>query len=272
MKKLESISSAEETIGSTQKPIKIRLSDFNFYCCKHDVTEPKYFLLKELLASKFLEYFGIHMPDMVLVDLDEDHVRDLDEQPLHLHDLVGFKWLEDAQEVDRYTEIKKTRLRDRSVLLKILLFDIWILNCDRHSFNANLMMQRHSTMDAIMPIDHGMAFFGSDLVLFRSFFESETLEIGRNGSLLSIAAVSAAIRGTRDVKIMTNQVINEFKSSIELIKEDLDKILALVPDSWHIDCPMVKEILLDTIFSSEWYNKHIIEQFLLYLKQSSIIK
>lgn len=236
------------------------------------MTEPKYFLLKELLASRFLTHIGIDMPEIVLVDLDEHHVTDLDEQPLHLNDLIGFRWLDDSQEVDRHTRISKERISDRAIFLKILLFDIWILNCDRTNFNANLMMQRRSTRDNIIPIDHGMAFYGSDLALFSSVFDATTTEIGRNGSILSISAVTEVLIGTRDIQGLVSRVITQFKSSIELIIEDLDNILALVPDSWNIDCPLVKEILLDTIFSPEWYNKYIIEQFLLYLKQSSIIK
>ena len=213
-----------------------------------------------------------HSPEIVLVDLDEDHVIDLDERPTHLNDLIGFKWLDDAQEVDRHTEIKKSRVVDRAVFLRILLFDIWILNCDRTNFNANMMVQRHGATDYIVPIDHGMALFSMDLEHFMALFHAETLELGLGGSILSIPAVTTVLRGTRDIKSLTKTVIADFQSSIEVIREDLDNILSLVPHSWHIDCPLVKKILLDTIFSPEWYNKYIIEQFLLYLKQSSIIK
>lgn len=215
---------------------------------------------------------GISSPDIVLVDLDQEHIDNLDEQPPHLKDLVGFRWLDDAQEVDRHTEIKKSRIADRSIFLRILLFDIWILNSDRTVFNANLMMQRQSTEDSIIPIDHGMAFFSAPLIQFGESFQAETLEIGRNGSLLSLPPITALLKGTRDVKLLASQVMEEFKVSVETIVEDLDNILDLVPDSWHIDCPVVKKILLDTIFSSDWYESKIIEQFLLYLKQSSIIK
>lgn len=258
-------------MGTTQRPIQIRLSDYNFYCCKHDKTEPKYFLLKELLASKFLTHLGIDTPDIVLVDLDDDHVVDLNDRPTHLYDLVGFKWIDNAQEIDRYTEIKKDRIAYRSIFLRILLFDIWILNSDRIAFNANMIIQRQSKHDIIIPIDHGMAFYSAAMDDFHVFFQS-TLELGRNGSLLSIPSITALLKGTKNIKELTNQVIDDFKSSIFIILDDLDNILDLVPESWHIDCSLVKNILLDTIFSSDWHETKIIEQFLLYLKQSNIIK
>lgn len=272
MKELESIETYIEILNTSQKPFKLRLSDSNVYCCKYPTYNTSEFLLKEYLGSRFCNYLNIDSPSIVSAELKQEHITESKIMNASFDSCLCFRWLKNVNEISRLSKFDKRKIKDRLQLLRILLFDLWILNTDRNSFNPNLLIKRDGNSDSFIAIDHGMAFFASPLDTFESEFKKQRLSVSLDGTLLGIDGVLELLKNTQGIKTKTKVLTDNFITSIEQIILDLDEILDEIPTNWKIDSNDLKLKLLSTIFDENWYKKHIIEQFLQYLLVKGVIK
>lgn len=128
--------------------------------------------------------------------------------------------------------------------LKIALFDIWMCNEDRHFENPNLLYDLKNNL--FIPIDHSFCFNTNNL-------DKEPYLIADNESILDTPFLNRFFNGhlqtkTEEIRL---EILNEFKNNYNVCCQQLDTILAGIPNEWNSDRQYLKE-RLSFLFAENW--------------------
>lgn len=249
---IEAIHKVYDTNGSS--PVLVTCDDIEDWVCKYDQSVNS--LFNEFIASRFLNLWGLSTPPMSLVTVLPEHIPNtmiggrLQTRFFQKH-CFGSKLLLHAKEVDEFFEIFKSnyyelaKINSREDFLKIGLFDLWISNEDRNHNNYNLILKPEQdgtyTFNAI---DHVACFNsgGLNMPLYH-LTQDETL----------LTTDAAKILFSKGVKL--NAALDNLAEDLYLCSnechENLEDILADLPDSWGIDRAQVRNYI-EQIFDKNW--------------------
>ena len=237
-----------DTRGS--KPVRVFCNDMNYYVCRyHTGTGFPFALFNEYIAARFLQIWGLPVPDFAFVQINNEHVHQTP-YPYHFFKKATFgsKFMGDFKEVDKIfietSVLGKDNESGRYSFLKIALFDIWMCNEDRHFDNFNLLYDLKK--NTFVPIDHVFCFNSMNL-------DKLPYLISSNESLLSSPFLNRFF--DRNLQSRSNEIrlkiLEEFEHNVKCCYDELDKILSDTPIAWEPNPGYLKS-RLETFFSSKW--------------------
>jgi hypothetical protein len=239
-----------ETSGS--RPVRVFCNDLNYYVCKyHTGIGFPFALFNEYLAAVFLKKWQLPVPEFAFVNIRKEHVMQTN-YPFHYFSTIcfGSRFMGECKEVDKlFLEtplLSKTNNSGIETFLKIGLFDIWLCNEDRHFENFNLLYNLKT--NAFIPFDHVFCFNSANL-------NKEPYLISDNESILSSPFLPRFFERTLqpNLNVLRNNIIDDFKISIERCHEDLDDILEQIPVAWEPNIGFLRT-RLDFFFTEDWIN------------------
>lgn len=255
MKQLQTIQQVHkmfDTAGSS--PLLVTCNDLNDWVCKYD-RFPNY-LFNELIASEFGKLWGINVPCTSLIKVKAEHIpfeKYKNLQPNFFDkDCFGSLFLASTKEIDLTFEplFKDKAYRDKintkSDFLKIALFDIWLANEDRNYNNNNLLMYYAK--------DHSMSFYAIDHVnIFNSsFFNYGIQALTEDDSIINTGLAKLLFAHDRKLGVMVDKLVEIFYLCTKDCETNLERILALVPNSWAIDIVDIKAKMEHYLFNDAW--------------------
>jgi len=162
---LEEVEKKYNTSGS--RPLLVHASDLAYYVTKYPFYRKDPKLLNEFLAFHFAKIWGLYIPEMKLIRIKREHLPNnfLGMQLSYVsieNTLIGSQHLDGVTELfDKLSEgysNKDLNRFDKTLLLKIALFDIWLSNEDRNTGNMNLLASFKSDILSPVIIDNEKIF------------------------------------------------------------------------------------------------------------------
>ncbi len=234
-------------------PCKFICNDNNIYVVKHngDNTRNKH-LINEYIAFQLAQTINLRVPDYALVQIDQG----LFERTHHFRggrpDGVAFgsKWIDGTiknLDTQSYYIVGKS---DDSIslaknLLKIIIFDIWLINDDRAYNNPNVIVCENHNNTYLYAIDHAAIFANQSYINLER--EKEHCP-------------------TREDTLVNHPMFDEvcryfdslFKYEIDIIVEQITsvpepvikQIIASIPYEWKISATE-KALILDFLISRQ---------------------
>lgn len=237
-----------ETRGS--RPVRVLCNDLNYYVCKY-ATGPGFpsILFNELLAASFLKLWKLPVPDFGFVQIKTGHVKQTG-YPYHFFEKPAFGSLfsGELKEVDKFFLVEPLvrKVSENGIIqfLKIALFDIWLCNEDRHFENPNLLYDLK--INSFVPIDHAFCFNSNNL-------DEEPYLISDNESILETPFLNRFFNRhlqtkTEEIRL---QILHEFKNDTNECFQQIEPILAGIPEEWVPNRRYLKE-RLEFFFSDYW--------------------
>lgn len=238
-----------ETSGS--RPIKVLCNDLNFYVCKYFIGSGfASSLFNEYIAASFLKLWRLQVPDFAIVKVSTLHIKQI-AYPNHYFTIPCFGSLYHGNfpEFDKIMMNENKYLQKDSIsvlysFLKIGIFDLWMCNEDRNFNNFNLLF---NTVDNVfVPIDHVNCFNTNNL-------DIDQYLISDNESILDSPFLSLFLsRNLQQLKAKIRlEIINDFKSCVQICNDQLDNILIATPIEWNAKPDYLKQ-RLQFLFSENW--------------------
>lgn len=251
------------------EPVEVLCNDLNYYVCKYSDI-PAHQLMREYLGNQFLHRWNIRVPQGAFVTISQDHLSnnlsDRAQPRCFFIPTFGVQKHKFAKEIDALwvngLSEYYLKLIDRADFLKIILFDLWVSNEDRHAGNYNLMVDSgtEEISPYFLPIDHATIFnSGSEY--------REIYLISIEESLVSSPLFSRFCKRSATLEKEILEVLDEFPLLVHNCHEEIDHILAQIPTEWKIDIIKLKEYLNDNIFRPSW-REEVIFHFTSYIQQS----
>lgn len=257
MRKIQRVSSIQEIYEVIQTngslPVRVMCSDLEEYICKYQ--SPNFnSLVKELVASCFLNLWQIPTPYIALVEIKKEHIplfKLEKRQSQHQFDEVCF-----GSRVMKNTEVctpafmNSTNVKNLESLkadfLKIALFDIWMANDDRTPNNPNLLITPDSNQQMrFVAIDHAATFN-------TGFLERPLYELSFEDSILYSTLFSSMFRNSNKGKQMAEDAIQTFYQSVNDCEKELPFILDCIPRAWLSNPPHFLSRCRSALFSANW--------------------
>lgn len=235
------IISEKGTKGSS--PLYVMCDNHKKYYAKTtSKTIPRSELINEIICSYFLKIWGLKVPNIALVKIDNDVVDafisekgPLSERykPSSFDDyFVGFEEVTPAIELDKYiVRFKNKHQWNQFInpldLIKIGIFDAWVCNMDRMPKNPNILIHSNDAGFDFIPIDNAASFaYASDY----KGLNSAILRLEENKLILNIPVASSIIKFVPDKEL--NELNEDILSCISKCQEFMDDIFNQVPNEW----------------------------------------
>lgn len=264
-----SISKTEKVFDSGGNPILVECEDLNLWVCKHARTSPR-LLSNELLGSSFAQLWDLSTPEFCLLEISDDHLPLSNIiQPVFFKKHCFGSYFNSADQVIDLTIIPllrstsfRNKIANKSDYLKIGLFDIWLANEDRHPLHTNLLLSPRGKEYIFKVFDHDALFNQNNpgkypLVLLD---EECSLITGEISKLL--------FKRNKKLVNIVNEIVENFYLCVEKCLQNLENIVACIPDSWLIDRDEIYNALILSIFSDAWLKQ--CENYFRQLTQSYI--
>ncbi|WP_425391625.1 HipA family kinase [Ekhidna sp.] len=258
MKRLQSISQADKKFTTSgSQPFRILASDLEVYICKYPRNPTDFKLINELLGNQFAKNWGIKVPDMAFIDVQNEHIPDemlgggLSYVSLE-KSILGSKVIDDALDMadGLIDEMSSSELRKfkKEELLKIALFDIWLSNDDRNHNNNNLLIKEVQSERSLIAIDHEAIFNQGDL-------SRDIFELSYEDSLLYSGVYHKIFKNSKSNVELIEQINASLYENTRVCNEQIDEILGLIPAEWNVDTEKLRSRLHQNIFSEVWLKK-----------------
>jgi len=227
-------------------PILITCNDNNSYVCKYhsSIGEAKR-LFSEFVGAYFLKLWDLAIPDFALIKVKREHIP-IDFNIRINHNITCFGSKYNSSYIDINQTNDKIAYPNKSDLIKIALFDIWLRNEDRNFNNYNLLVDVESNRNFV-PIDHEQIFHTNNFNDFNPIEYHESL-IGSDlvKNLIKFKDVSGEFR--------TN-LKTYFVTKVQLCKENFVNIVEQLPQDWSINSKLLESAIFTKIFSDIWQNE-----------------
>ena len=145
--------------------------------------------------------------------------------------------------LDQTSAYEKLRFHNRSDLLKIVLFDIWLANDDRTGGHPNLLVTADEEGHTIRVMDHEGIFYGNNP-------ERELPLLTLEDSLLTHPAFRALLgrEFNKDAE-SAQQLVADLYLWAKACEQHTDEILSHLPADWRIDVatfrPLVQRLFTE---------------------------
>jgi hypothetical protein len=203
MEIVNAITILEEIHTTGHSPLKVQCDDGHIYIVKkrkHLQTDTE--MVSEFLCNYLCNRWGIKTPECKFVSvpselvLHDSNLTNRHKAKHYEHYLCfGSKFMPDAIDVEltdlNYIKGSRSIYNDMTELLKIGLFDLWVVNIDRKPTNLNLMKQimPNGKFDFVA-IDHAYAF---DTLRYDQL--TLDLELSTNESILYLDVAISIYKG-----------------------------------------------------------------------------
>lgn len=251
LRTLRSVQDISQVWETNLSPVLVLADDLQPYVAKHNRgLEPCSRLRNEWLAYHFAKLWGLPVLDAALLKLDPKHVGDKASnfcQPRYFkHTCFATGFIKEATEFGSF--LRKTRnydrlaFLDRNLLLKVVLFDIWLANDDRTANNPNLLMVEAPQGVGFRLMDHEAVFHGNNL-------DKALPPVTFDDTLLAHPAMPALLgRHFYRDPVLVDPPANEAYLCAQSCLDNLPTILAGIPQDWGIDPNTTHEQLIAHLF------------------------
>lgn len=173
--KQQSFYRSERMFTTGDNPILVTCSDMSDWVCKHGRMYSTV-LFSEVIGSTFAELWDLKTPQISFINVLKEHlpIEHLNVvQPAFFNKpCFGSLFIEESQVIDKTllpsfrNAVFRSKIMNKTDLLKIALFDIWLGNEDRHHGNSNLLLDQTLTNEYYFNVfDHG-AIFNSNALTY----------------------------------------------------------------------------------------------------------
>ncbi len=236
MEVVNAITILDEIHTTGHSPLKVQGDDGNVYVVKkrkHFQTDTE--MVSEFLCNYLCRQWGIKTPECKFVKVPKELILN-DSNLSNRHNVkhyenylcFGSKFMPDAIDVElsdlNFVKGFRSIFNDMAELLKVGLFDLWVVNVDRKPTNLNLMKQimTNGKFDFVA-IDHAYAF---DTLLYDQL--TKDLELSTNESILYLDVAASIYKelSSQDIDNVFNRYFLESISKCENgVKDFLDEIV-----------------------------------------------
>jgi len=250
------------TFDSAHDPIRVKCQNLENYIIKGNHSTNLFNdmgYLNEFLCSHLLPQWGIKTPEIAIVNVSQDLLKDL---PSKYRSRFYENWCFGSKEIKPMEDflptlfnLKKGRFINQfnspSDFIKIGLFDLWILNLDRNPNHSNLIMDV-KTKREIYAIDHYYAFNkGSE---YNSL--NNKLCLTPSQSILSAPLVKKIAKEQGSIDSYKKYIDHSISKCRHDIYAEIDRIESYI----NFKIPL-KEKLVEFLFDNS-RNKNIFTNFL----------
>tara|TARA_R100000935_G_scaffold15037_2_gene29864 strand:- start:890 stop:1708 length:819 start_codon:yes stop_codon:yes gene_type:complete len=250
----ETLFKSEHMFTTGDNPLLVTCTDFSDWVCKHGRLSAST-LFNEMMGSNFARVWGLRTPPICLINVANSHLPDahlnIIQPAFFQKPCFGSFYLKNSQVVDntllpsfRKSSFRK-KIANRSDLLKIGLFDIWLGNEDRHRGNSNLLLdQREPNHYYFNVFDHG-AIFNSNALHYGLELITEY------ESIICTELTKILFSKIRSLTQIVDNIVEEFYLCIENCEQELDNILQDIPLQWGLNLVNLEELLRANLFDPE---------------------
>ena len=247
---------SERIYNSGDKPILVTCADFQKWVCKHGRLSPSV-LVNEVIGSKFADCWELKTPPICFIEVAEEHVPDSPQnliQPAYFKKpCFGSLLIKDSLVIDNTVlpSFKKAsyrrKIKNKTDLLKIALFDIWLANDDRHHGNSNSLVDMTEHAHFYFSVfDHGALFNTNNLKYGINL-------ISYNESLIYSDLYKIMFGRINNLSQIVDNIVAEFYLCIAKCEDELSDLLEDIPKEWNIDLDTFEKLIRDNLFNAEWY-------------------
>lgn len=250
----ETLFKSEHMFTTGDNPLLVTCTDFSDWVCKHGRLTASS-LFNEMIGSNFARVWELMTPPICLINVANSHLPDAHlniVQPAFFQKpCFGSFYLKNSQVVDntllpsfRKSSFRK-KIANRSDLLKIGLFDIWLGNEDRHRGNSNLLLDQSESRHYYFNVfDHG------------AIFNSNALHYGLelitdDESIICTELAKILFSKIKNLTQIVDNIVEEFYLCIENCEQELGNILQDIPLQWGLNLVNLEELLRTNLFDPE---------------------
>lgn len=249
--KLRSVQNISQVWETNLSPVLVLANDLRPYVAKHNRgQEPCNRLRNEWLAYHFAKLWGLPVLDAALLKVDPKHVGDMSSrfcQPRFFkHTCFATGFVKGTSEFGRFLRTTRQYDRDaflnRDLLLKVVLFDIWMANDDRTTNNPNLLVVETPQGAEFRVMDHEAVFHGNNL-------DKPLPALSLSDTLLTHPALPVLLgKNFHRDPFLVQTPAKEAYLCARSCQEHLSAILAGIPQDWGIDPNTTREQLEAHLF------------------------
>jgi hypothetical protein len=255
LQSISPISKLFQTTGSS--PVMILCNDVNDYVCKYPKSNPASDLFNEYIAVEFLRTWQLRVPDAALIDIKPEHVpTDFISntiQPIYFRKpCFGSKYSAYAKDIDPSIGVIRDdakmirKIRDKSDLLKIALFDLWMANEDRNHNNYNLLLSTEPDF-YFLPIDHEKCLNSNSLAPNRGL-----VMLTEEETLINTDLAKLTFRNSKSLKNEIDEIIVNYYLWVSECQNSLENIVNAMPEQWGIAKETKIALLNSSLFHENW--------------------
>lgn len=247
--------------GTNSLPLQVLCDDGELYVAKTMFKKHPPFedLINEVLCNRFLEQWGVPVPEPAIIVFDNVLIQQFMEEGNSIntkymtfdfdnHYFYGTKFLQTATEIELYNLSLKdkhdyNKYQNPLDLIKIGVFDRWIANMDRRSDNPNILVDTSTPKFSFVPIDNTQAF------AYQSQYKALNLAImnGSNQKTILNTPIVKSIYNFADRNKISN-LGKEIADNIDETVANIDSVFEKVPTVFGLSKAgknKIKEILSD---------------------------
>lgn len=251
----QSLFRSEHMFTTGDNPILVTCTDMSDWVCKHGRLSSS-ILFSEVIGSTFAQLWDLRTPEISFVNVLHEHLPkeylNVVQPAFFNKPCFGSLYINDSQVVDKTllpsfrNPIFRSRVANKTDLLKIALFDIWIGNEDRHHGNSNLLLDQTIANKYYFNVfDHG-AIFNSNTLSYGIQLISENESI-----ICSDLAQILFNRGKTLTKIVDN-IVKDFYLCTLKCESELSNILNYIPIQWGLNIQDLELLIRTNLFTQEW--------------------
>jgi hypothetical protein len=251
----QSLYSSERMFTTGDNPILVTCEDMSDWVCKHGRMSPSV-LFNEVIGSTFAELWDLKTPKISFVNVLTEHLPyDFlnTVQPAFFNKpCFGSLFIEDSQVVDRTllpsfrNQSFRNKIVNKSDLLKIALFDIWLGNEDRHHANSNLLLDQTLPNGYYFNVfDHG-AIFNTNALIYGIQLLSD------NESIIYSDLTRILFKKGNTLTKNVDNLIKDFYLCTLKCEHGLSDILRQIPFQWGLDVQNLEILIRKNLFTENW--------------------
>lgn len=236
-------------------PILVTCTDMSDWVCKHGRMSPSV-LFSEVIGSTFANLWGLKTPQISFVDVSIEHLPkdnlNIVQPAFFNKPCFGSLFIEDSQVVDTTllpsfrNQAFRNKIGNKTDLLKIALFDIWLGNEDRHHGNSNLLLDQTLADKYYFNVfDHGAIFNSNTLIRGIQL-------ISDNESIISSDLAQILFRKGKILTKNVDNIIKDFYLCTLECEAHLSNIINDIPVQWGLDLENLELLIHANLFTYNW--------------------
>lgn len=253
----QSLYRSEHMFMTGENPILVTCSDMSDWVCKHGRLYPSV-LFSEVIGSTFAQLWDLKTPQISFVNVLTEHLPNeylnVVQPAFFQKPCFGSLYIEDSQVVDKTllpsfrNSNFRTKIANKTDLLKIALFDIWLGNEDRNHGNSNLLLDQTLSNEYYFNVfDHG-AIFNSNALVHGIQLISE------NESIICSDLAQVLFRKGKTLTKIVDNIVKDFYLCILKCEDQLSSILVDIPIQWGLNIQNLELLIRSNLFTENWKN------------------
>jgi hypothetical protein len=255
MNVVTAVSILDEIHTTGHSPLKVLGDDGKIYIVKtRKHIGPDTEILSEFICNFLCNHWGINTPVCSFIKVPDTLIKEAkflsNRHKVGLYEnyvCFGSQFMDNAIDIENndltFTKNNQVHFNDMNQILKIGLFDLWIVNIDRKPTNLNLMktIGPNGKFDFVA-IDHAYAF---DTLLYDQL--SPHSELSYNESLLFMDVVRQIVKSNNNPFLM-DEYREYFYHSIALCVVDCHRFFSGLTDNFKAESqffPYIKRFLFN---------------------------